>query len=119
MAYRVDGGSVLFVRVLSKQKAAQAAHANSRLAVHVKDEPALTKYEFGSETAEFYVWAECGVTPVALSEIDTQKVVNVRTINDLSSVTVSEASTELDAEDIAGRLSRKAQNWIPDVERQR
>ncbi len=46
------------------------SHSDARLAAVVHDRGLLSKYRFGTETAEFYLCQRCGVVPFITSEID-------------------------------------------------
>jgi len=77
----------------------------------------VSKYQFGTKTAEFYVCSVCGVVPFVLSEIDGNEfaVVNVNTFGDTGSFSFSSKSTNFDGEDTGSRLERRKRNWIPTV----
>ena len=65
--------------------------SSGSLRATVKDAALVSKYAFGTETAQFHICAKCGVVPVVTCEIDA-------------------------AEDKDGRLARRERNWIGNVE---
>jgi hypothetical protein len=93
------------------------SHRDSELTVTIVDESLLSRYRFGTETADFLVCAKCGVAPLVLSEIDgtLYSVVNVNTFDDLSGFSFSSSATDFDGEDTGSRLERRQRNWIPKV----
>ena len=93
------------------------AEPRSSLTVYVDDVGSVSRYRFGTETAEFLVCARCGVTPVATSEIDggTYAVVNSRTFAPSDAFELSRSDVDFDGEDVGGRLERRKRNWIPQV----
>lgn len=90
----------------------------ARLAVKVEDAALLSKYRFGTATADFYVCARCGAVPLVGSEIDGHlyAVVNVNSFDDPEALSLSEAPTDFEGEDLGGRLERRKRNWISAVD---
>lgn len=87
------------------------------LTVSIADAGKVSRYVFGTGTAEFHVCARCGVVPVVTSDIEgkTYAVVNVNTLRDVDRSLLQAASATFDAEDQHSRLARRKRNWIPDV----
>ena len=87
------------------------------LAVAVWDRAAVSRYRFGTKTAEFHVCSTCGVVPLATSTIDgtLYAVVNVNTFDDMDPARLRRVESHLGNEDEATRLARRARNWIPRV----
>ena len=83
----------------------------------VRDESLLSKYRFGTGTAEFYVCSRCGAVPLVTSEIDDHlyAVVNVNTFESVSPSSFVRAATNFDGEDTGSRLERRRRNWIKAV----
>jgi len=77
----------------------------------------VSKYRFGTRTADFYVCSICGVVPFVVSEIDDHlyAVVNVKSFENIDSASLSSAPTNFDGEDTGDRLERRRQNWISNV----
>ena len=100
-----------------KHTGAWTSHRNSELVVEIDDRSLVSKYNFGTKTADFYVCSVCGVVPLVLSEIDDRQyaVVNVNTFEDIGRLSLSSSSTNFDGEDTGSRLERRKCNWIPNV----
>ena len=91
---------------------------NGSLKVNV--EPSLvSKYSFGTKTADFLVCSECGIAPLVTSLIDGRlyAVVSVNAFEGVAaSLLKTPAATTFDAESEADRLARRKRNWIGNVE---
>ena len=87
------------------------------LSVEVKDPSRVSRYAFGTKTADFHICATCGAVPVVTSDIDekTYAVVNVNTFERLDPSILRRTATNFDGEDEATRLARRARGWIPSV----
>lgn len=83
----------------------------------VGDQSAVTKYRFGTKTADFYVCAACGVVPFVVSEINekTFAVVNFNSLRNADRLSFSRSKTNFDGEDTGARLDRRERYWIPNV----
>lgn len=77
----------------------------------------MSKYRFGTETAEFYVCSKCGAVPLVTSDIDSvlYAVVSVTAFDNVDVSTLSRSPTSFDGEDTGTRLDRRKRNWIPHV----
>lgn len=100
-----------------KHGGAWTSHREAQLAAAIDDHSLVSKYIFGTETADFYVCSVCGVAPFVLSEIDGRlyAVINVNTFEDSGGLSYSSSSTDFDGEDAGSRLERRKRNWIPNV----
>jgi hypothetical protein len=100
-----------------KHGGAWTSHRDAELEVHLDDASLVSKYKFGTATADFYVCSVCGVTPFVVSDIDDHlyAVVNVNTFEPNPDVSFSHSSTDFDDEDVGSRLGRRQRNWIPVV----
>jgi hypothetical protein len=87
------------------------------LSVNVKHAALVSKYAFGTKTANFHTCTVCGVAPVAISQIDggLYAVINVNTFDGVPSSLLRRASTNFDSEDETSRLARRKRNWTPNV----
>jgi hypothetical protein len=87
------------------------------LEVVVKDASLVSKYQFGTRTAEFHTCARCGVVPVVTSRIDERlyAVVNVNAFEGVDPALLRRGSTNFDGEGTDSRLARRKRNWIGDV----
>jgi hypothetical protein len=94
------------------------SHREARLAARIADASLVSRYRFGTRTADFYVCARCGVVPFVTSEIDQHlyAVVNVNTFAGIDPGTLARVSTDFDGEDTGDRLGRRKRNWIPSVQ---
>jgi hypothetical protein len=92
-------------------------HGDAELEVGIDDTTMVSKYRFGTKTADFYVCSVCGVVPFIACEIDGQQyaVVNTRTFKDLAGKSLISSKSSFDGEETGDRLSRRQRNWIPRV----
>jgi hypothetical protein len=89
----------------------------ARLAVAVRDPSLVSKYAFGTRTADFHVCARCGVVPLASCTIEDRlyAVVNVNLFEDVEASRLRRAAADFEGEDVDSRLARRKRNWIADV----
>jgi hypothetical protein len=94
------------------------SHPGGRLRVVIADPARVSRYEFGTRTAQFHICARCGVVPVVTSEIDDQlfAIVSVHAFDGVEPSLIRRASVNLDGEATESRLARRKRNWIADVE---
>jgi hypothetical protein len=87
------------------------------LDVRVGDAAQITRYSFGTKTAEFHICAICGIVPVVTSRIDGRvyAVVNVNTFTDVPATLLRHGSISFDDESEEARLARRTRHWIGDV----
>jgi len=87
------------------------------LEVRVREPSLVSKYAFGTKTAEFHICSRCGVVPVVTSSISGRlyAVVSVNAFNNCNSTLLRHASATFDGETEEARLARRARNWISDV----
>lgn len=90
----------------------------ARLRGQVQDASLLSRYDFGTKTAHFFVCARCGGVPFCTSEIEGHlyAVVNVNHLVDVEQERFEVARTDFDGEELDDRLARRARTWIPEVE---
>lgn len=89
------------------------------LKLRVKEPSLVSKYEFGTKTAQFHVCSRCGIVPVVTSFIDGRlyAVVSVNAFNGLDPALIRRgAPVSLEGESEGERLSRRKRNWIARVE---
>jgi hypothetical protein len=88
------------------------------LKVTVKDASLVSRYAFGTRTAEFHVCAHCGVVPLVTSRIDGQlyAVINVNAFDGVEASLLRRVAASFDGESEELRLARRRRNWIGDVE---
>jgi hypothetical protein len=88
-----------------------------RLEVTVRDPSLVSKYAFGTNTAEFHICSRCGIVPVVTSRIDGHlyAVVSVNAFEDVAAALVKRAAASFQDESEDVRLARRTRNWIADV----
>jgi hypothetical protein len=101
----------------TKHGGAWTSHRDSELVAMVHDESLVSKYRFGTATADFYVCSRCGAVPFVTSVIEDHlyAVVNVNTFEGINPSSFVRAATNFDGEDTGGRLERRKRNWIRTV----
>ncbi len=87
------------------------------LRIRVKEPALVSKYAFGTRTADFHVCGRCGIVPFVTSEIDggLYAVVSVNAFNGVDPSLLREAAISFGDEDVDTRLARRKRNWIADV----
>ncbi len=115
-------GTTIPVRACSctfctKHGGVYTSHRDAELAAVVHDEALVSRYRFGTETAEFYLCSRCGVVPFVTSTIEDNlyAVVNVNSFEGIDPSCFSRAVTDFDGETTESRLDRRKRNWIPSV----
>ena len=88
------------------------------LKVSVRQPSMVSKYAFGTKTADFHVCARCGVVPVVTSRIDGHlyAVVSVNAFEGVEASRLNRSPANFDGEGTDTRLARRKRNWIADVE---
>jgi len=88
------------------------------LKVVVRNPALVSRYAFGTETANFHVCARCGVVPVVTSRINGHlyAVVSVNAFEGVDPSLFRHGSMNLEGEAIDARLVRRASRWIADVQ---
>jgi hypothetical protein len=94
------------------------SHPDGLLKIIIREPTSLSKYEFGSKTAEFHVCTRCGVVPVVTSRIDGRvyAVVSVNAFENVDRALIRPSPADFDGEQQGDRLSRRQRNWIANVE---
>lgn len=87
------------------------------LRVEIGEVNSVSRYAFGTKTAEFHICARCGVVPVVTSRIDERvyAVVSVNAFENVDPALVRRAPISFEAEETQTRLARRKRNWIGDV----
>jgi hypothetical protein len=86
--------------------------------VNVGNPSLVSKYSFGTKTAQFHICSRCGVVPVVTSLIDghTYAVVSVNAFEGVDPSLLRRSSASFEGENEGDRLSRRKKNWIANVE---
>ena len=94
------------------------SHPGGVLRVKVRDSKLVSRYAFGTETAEFQVCARCGVVPLVTSRIDDNlyAVVSVKAFEGVDPALLRAVSSNVEGEEREARLARRQRNWIARVE---
>jgi len=101
----------------TKHGGSWTSHRDAELVADVGDASALSKYRFGTGTAEFYVCARCGAVPFVISAVDGRlyAVVNVNTFEGIDPSSLARTATNFEGEDTGERLERRKRSWIRTV----
>ena len=93
-------------------------HASGALQITVQEPSLVSRYAFGTRTAEFHVCSRCGVVPVVTSEIEGRlyAVVNGNTFDGVDAALLKRSlPANFDGEAMDCRLARRTRNWIGTV----
>lgn len=87
---------------------------DAELDVTVRDPALVTRYAFGTRTADFHVCSRCGVVPLVTCSIGGRlfAVVNVNTLEDRVRTRARTAPARFEGEAVDDRLARRQRNWI-------
>ena len=93
------------------------SNPGASLEVDVDDPAHVSRYRFGTATADFHICNRCGVVPVVTSRIDARlyAVVSVNAFEGVEPDMLRPAVANFDDESEETRLARRARNWIGDV----
>jgi hypothetical protein len=94
------------------------SNPHATLKVKVRDPELVSKYTFGTKTAQFHVCTQCGVVPLVTSRIEDRlyAVVSVNAFEDVEPSLLRRAPASFDGESEDRRLARRKLNWIANVE---
>jgi hypothetical protein len=101
----------------SKHGGVWTSNPSSSLSVKVRKPALVSKYAFGTRTAEFNVCSRCGIVPLVTSEIDNHlyAVVSVNAFVGVDPSLLRHAAANFDEESEGVRLARRKHNWIANV----
>lgn len=101
----------------SKHGGVWTSYPAGLLQIEQKTPTQVSRYTFGTETADFHICTQCGVVPFVTSSIDghTYAVVNVNTFENIDASLLRRSASTVDGESTDDRLSRRKRNWIADV----
>jgi hypothetical protein len=93
------------------------SHRGAGLEAEIRDASLVSRYRFGTQTADFYVCARCGAVAFVTSAIEGRlyAVVNVNTFEGIDPSSLARAAANFDGEGTGERLERRTRNWIPVV----
>jgi hypothetical protein len=94
------------------------SNPDGALSVKVLDESLVTRYRFGTGTAEFHICSRCGIVPLVTSRIDDRlyAVVSVNAFEGVDPSLLKRLPASFDGEGEASRLARRKRNWIAKVD---
>lgn len=101
-----------------KHGGAWTSNVDATLRGIIENSAAISKYQFGSKTAEFFICSQCGAVPFVVSDVDnhTYAVVNTNCFDDFASFTFNSEETDFEGEETDDRLARRKSRWIGQVE---
>ncbi len=87
------------------------------LDISVREPAQVSRYAFGTKSAEFLVCSRCGVVPVVTSLINNHlyAVVSVNAFDNVDALMIQSTPATFDGEAEEDRLARRARNWISTV----
>jgi len=102
----------------TRQGAVWTSFSSGSLKVGVKEPAHISRYVFGTKTAQFHICTRCGVVPVVISRIEGRlyAAVNANTFENVDSSLLQYVSASFAGESEEARLARRKQNWIANVE---
>lgn len=88
---------------------------NGRVELSIGDPSQVNRYRFGTGTANFHICSNCGVAPIATSDIggSSYAVVNVNCFDDVERGELLESASDSEGEATEDRLARRQRNWSP------
>ncbi|MGI9384098.1 MAG: GFA family protein [Methyloligellaceae bacterium] len=98
-----------------KHGAVWTSHPDSRFDLRIADGAQMSRYRFGTQTADFHVCLTCGVVPIATCVIEGTEyaVINVNTFDDADRSELVETAADFEGETTENRLARRRRNWSP------
>jgi hypothetical protein len=98
-----------------KHGGAWTSHRDAELVAAIDDWSRVSKYRFGTETADFTVCSVCGTVPFVACDIDGQlyAVINVNSFKDFKEFSLTRSASNFDGEERGDRIARRRRNWIP------
>ena len=90
--------------------------ADGFLEITVSDEAALSRYRFGTGTADFLICKTCGSVAVAVMEEEEKGIVavlNTNLLEDRDAFQEGYGDISYDGEEVEDRLTRRSQRWTP------
>ena len=101
----------------TKHRAVWTSHPDGRFQLRIADDARVTRYRFGTKTADFHICLSCGVVPIATCIIEGTRyaVVNVNTFDDVDPSQLVESPRDFEGETTDTRLARRRRNWTPEA----
>ena len=94
-----------------------ASDPNGAAEIWAEDWSNVSRYRFGTGTADFLVCRRCGIYLGAVTETEagTRMVTNTNCLDDRALFTNTPAPTNHDGETVGSRIERRAANWTPTI----
>jgi hypothetical protein len=101
----------------TKHRAVWTSHPSGRFHLLIADDTRVTRYRFGTKTADFQVCLTCGVIPIVTCQIEGTQyaVLNVNTFENVDRSQLVETATDFEGETPENRLARRRRNWTPEA----
>jgi hypothetical protein len=116
---RLSGSAPVAAAYVLSTGPAWTSHADGRFCLQIADDSRMTRYRFGTKTADFHVCLTCGVIPIVTCTIEGIRyaVVNVNTFDDGDRSQLVETATNFEGEATENRLdlARRRRNWTPEA----
>lgn len=119
---RPDAGAMIPVRACGcsmcvKHRGVWTSHPRGQFRLRIGNETKVTRYRFGTKTADFHVCSTCGVVPIVTCEIDGARyaVVNANTFDNVDRNQLVESIADFEGETAENRLARRRRNWTPEA----
>lgn len=95
--------------------ALSASDPAGELAFTAADPDGLQRYRFALGTADFLLCRNCGVYIGAVIEIDGsyRGIINTHALSDAGDSVAEPQPMSYDGEDVAGRVGRREERWMP------
>ena len=102
----------------TKHRAVWTSHPDGHFDLRIADDSRVTRYRFGTKTADFHICSTCGVVPIATCVIEGARyaVVNVNTFDDVDRSQLAETPRDFEGETADARLARRRRIWTPEVQ---
>jgi len=107
----------LRLRPLHEARAAWTSDPNGRFHLRIADHSRVTRYRFGTKTADFHVCATCGAIPIVTCTVEGARyaVFNINTFDDIDRSQLVATATDFEGETTESRLARRRRNWTPEA----
>lgn len=101
----------------TKHRAAWTSHPEGRFQLRISDDSRVTRYRFGTRTANFNICLKCGVIPIVTCVIEGAQyaVFNVNAFDNVDRSQLVETATSFEGETTENRLTRRRRNWTPEA----
>jgi len=101
----------------AKHSGVWTSNPQGSLEIACRDPGRVNRYTFGTGTAQFHVCMDCGVVPVATSQIDGRlyAVVNIHAFENVPATMLRVGTAKFEEESESSRLARRQRNWIGHV----